>query len=203
MEKKMGFDLYGVKPKIKEGSVKPDRPDWNTATEIERDEYFSAMEKFETENKGYYFRNNVWWWRPLAEFVINYTLCVDKKDIPNWHHNDGHLVDEKTAKQIAKQLFHLLNTGKVKEYQEKHTEQRELAKKHNEKLSKKFDALEKKVKKLTGKKDIAPSNYPEPYHSEWEKLYDEKDFRESYPFSESNVKEFAEFAEQSGGFTIC
>jgi hypothetical protein len=39
----MGFDLYGVKPKIKEGSVKPERPDWNNCNRNEKDEYFSAI----------------------------------------------------------------------------------------------------------------------------------------------------------------
>ena len=36
----MGFDLYGVKPKLKQGSVKPERPDWNNCTEAEKDEYY-------------------------------------------------------------------------------------------------------------------------------------------------------------------
>jgi hypothetical protein len=43
MEKNMGFDLYGVKPKIKEGSVKPDKTRLEyIATETERDEYYDA-----------------------------------------------------------------------------------------------------------------------------------------------------------------
>jgi hypothetical protein len=51
MEKNMGFDLYGVKPKIKEGTVKPERPDWNNCSDAEKDEYFSAMDKFEQKTK--------------------------------------------------------------------------------------------------------------------------------------------------------
>lgn len=202
----MGFDLYGQNPKIKEGTVKPETPrldDWDKFTEEEKQEYFSNMEKFENENKGFYFRNNVWWWRPLADFVIDYTLCVDKKDVPSWHHNDGHLVDKETAEQIAKQLYHLLNTGKVKEYQDQHTKRLKLAREHNEKLAKKFDELEKKVIKITGKKNIAPADYPEPYKTKWDKLYEEKDNHANYPFSEDNVKEFADFCKDSGGFTIC
>ena len=59
----MGMDVYGLNPKLK--SEKP-KLDWNTASEKERDDYFEQMNKFEEENKGYYFRNNVWHWRPLA-----------------------------------------------------------------------------------------------------------------------------------------
>ena len=56
----MGFDLYGVNPKIKEGTKKPKEIDWRTATEEERDEHFKAVDEFESINKGVYFRNNVW-----------------------------------------------------------------------------------------------------------------------------------------------
>ena len=101
----MGFDLYGVKPKIKEGSVKPERPNWNTATETEKDEYYSALDKFEEENKGYYFRNNVWYWRPLAQYVIEHTKVItDDKKIQGFSYNDGVEINEEEAVQIAKQL---------------------------------------------------------------------------------------------------
>jgi len=199
----MGFDLYGINPKIKEGTVKPTRPDWTNCSEAERDEYFEELSKFENENKGYYFRNNVWWWRPLATYVINHSLCIEKKDIDGWHHNDGLEVNQKTAEQIAKQLYHLLNTGAVKKYEDEYNQIRKNAEKHNEKVIKKFKELEKQVEIATGKKDVAPADYPDRFKKEWDKLWEEKDFRENYPFAESNVREFADFCKDSGGFTIC
>jgi hypothetical protein len=198
----MGFDLYGLNPKIKEGSVKPERPtDMKDQAEI--DEYVSAMEKFESENKGYYFRNNNWWWRPLANFVINNTLCIEKKDIENWHVNDGHKVNKETAEQIAKQLYHLIKIGEVKRHEEELAKIAKQAKEHNKKLQKKFDALEKKAIEKTGDKDIAPADYPKEFKEEWDRLWADKDWRDSYPFSVSNVKEFADFCKESGGFEIC
>ena len=52
----MGFDIYGLNPKLK--SERP-KIDWNNHTKAEADQYFKDVEKFEKENPGYYFRNNV------------------------------------------------------------------------------------------------------------------------------------------------
>ena len=198
----MGFDLFGIKPKIKEGSVKPTKP-INMTDQVEIDEYISALDKFERENKGYYFRNNNWWWRPLANFVINNTLCVDKEDIEKWQMNDGHMVNKETAEQIANQLYHLIEIGEVKRHEEELAKVAKVAREHNKKIQLKMEALEKKVKEVTGKEDIAPMEYPKDFKKEWDKLWADKDWRDSYPFSVSNVKEFADFCKESGGFEIC
>jgi hypothetical protein len=203
MEKKMGFDLYGVKPKIKEGSVQPTRPDWNTATETEKDEYYSALDSYEAENKGVYFRNNVWWWRPLAQYVIEQTKVITgKKKIQGFSYNDGVLISEQEAVQIAKQLKHLIQTGHTKKYEEEYMAVYEKAKLDNIKVQEELDEFQKAMDKKHGK-DIAPKDYPKDDYEKWNVIYSKFDNNGSYPFSESNVKEFAEFAEQSGGFTIC
>ena len=64
----MGFDIYGLAPKMK--SEKP-TIDWAKATDNDKDKYFKDMNKFEEDNPGYYCRNYVWWWRPLAELIID------------------------------------------------------------------------------------------------------------------------------------
>jgi len=49
---------------------------------------------------GSYFRNNVWWWRPLADFVLDFVdIPEDEKKF--WHSNDGQEVTETTAHKIA------------------------------------------------------------------------------------------------------
>ena len=97
----MGMDVYGLNPKLK--SEKP-KLDWNSASEKERDDYFEQMNKFEEENKGYYFRNNVWWWRPLADYIIEFTGCVEEENVDYWHENGGFRVKDTDAVEIAKQL---------------------------------------------------------------------------------------------------
>ena len=59
-------------------------------------------------SKGEYFRNNVWWWRRLADFVCEHTGVIEEKNKPEWQSNGGHEVDEEQALQIAKQLKELV-----------------------------------------------------------------------------------------------
>ena len=66
----MGFDIYGIKPR--ENTIKPEilKKDWyKLEQQEEKDKYFDAKNKYEEENPGQYFRNNVWWWRPLWDYV--------------------------------------------------------------------------------------------------------------------------------------
>ena len=68
--------------------------------------------------KGEYFRNNVWWWRRLAQFVCEHTGVIEHEDKPAWQHNEGHEVSGEKAKQIANQLRALIDNGMVKNFQE-------------------------------------------------------------------------------------
>ena len=199
----MGFDLYGVKPKIKEGSVKPKRPDWNNCSDAEKDEYFDALSKFENENKGYYFRNNVWHWRPLAQYVIEHTKVItDQKKIEGFSYNDGVEISEQEAVQIARQLKHLIKTGHTEKYAEEYMAVYTQAKMNNIKVQKELETFQDAMDKKHGK-DIAPKDYPKEDYEKWNVIYSKFDSNGSYPFHVGNVKEFAEFAEQSGGFQIC
>lgn len=201
----MGFDLYGVNPKIKEGTEKPKDIDWRNTTEKERDEHFEAVEKFESVNKGVYFRNNVWWWRRLADYILDHTKCVDEADFDKWHENSGHEVDEETAEQIANQLEHLIATGHTQKYKQEIDDEIKKAEEHNNKVEQMLSELRLEVAKVTGKdaEKIAPADYPNPQKEKWHKIIDQQDYRANYPFNIDNVKEFIEFARNSGGFRIC
>jgi len=196
----MGMDVYGLKPKLKEGAVKP-KIDWDKATPQERDDYFEQMNKFEEENKGYYFRNNVWWWRPLADYIIEFTGCVEEEHVDSWHENGGFRVKDTDAIEIAKQLKYLIATGHTKKYAEMYMENYKKAEKHNEEVDKELSAFSEEMKKKHG--DIVPRDYPKEDKEKWDAIYNKTDRSGMYPFSVDNVQYFAEFAEQSGGFKIC
>ena len=147
--------------------------------------------------KGEYFRNNVWWWRPLAQYIITYTGCVSEKDAERWAYNDGHLVNCDEAKAIAKQLKHLIKTGHAKKHWEVFEKERKKAETFNEKVQKELKVFEEKMGK-----DKAPNDYSEKDKKKWDSIYEKKLWSASYPFSLSNVKGFADFCEDSGGFTI-
>ena len=87
----MGMDITGKNPKYK--GEKPADIDWWNSTEIERDAYMEAKNKFEAENPGVYFRANLWSWRPIAE-VIEYCNNVMGLNLPEaflsgMHFNSG------------------------------------------------------------------------------------------------------------------
>ena len=201
----MGFDLYGQNPKIKEGTKKPKEIDYRTATEEEKDEYFKAVDEYEAINKGVYFRNNVWWWRRLADYILDHTKCVDEVDFDKWHENGGHKVDAETAEQIANQLEHLIATGHAEKYKQEIDAEIKKAEEHNNKVEQMLSELRLEVAKVTGKdaEKIAPADYPNPLKEKWHKIIDQQDYRANYPFNIDNVKEFIEFARNSGGFKIC
>ena len=111
----MGMDVYGINPKIK--SEKPEI-NWDTATDEQKDKYFEASDKWEAENPGVYFRNNVWHWRPLWDYVC--MACGDtmtEDDLHAGHHNDGHVIDAEQCEVIVERLEFLLKIGAVAKYE--------------------------------------------------------------------------------------
>ena len=79
--------------------------------------YFEQSEKYQDDNIGVYFRNNVWWWRRLAAYVYENTDEISEDDYGIWHENSGHQVDEDTAIKIADKLEELIKQGHTAEYQ--------------------------------------------------------------------------------------
>ena len=199
----MGFDLYGMNPYNPNKAIKPEM-DWDSQpTREETDKYFKEKSKYQKEVVGDYFRNNVWWWRPLASYVIKYTGCIDESDHEYWSENGGHEVDDETAKQIHNQLQVLIESGHTQKFQDDYEKERLKAEKHNDKVEKELEKFCKSVEKKLGKTNLAPADFPKADHDEWERIYHKRKWSASYPFSVENVKEFAEFCRFSGGFKIC
>ena len=150
----MGFDLSGMNPNM--SSPEPELPPFPERTDKDWEKYHD----WQDDNCGVYFRNNVWWWRPLWNFVSSVCESIlTEKDIESGSYNDGHGISKTKANRIASRLFKLIRNGDVKAYE---------------------SAYRKRLNSLN--KD------------NWDK---------SYPFSEDNVREFANFCLNSGGFRIC
>ena len=199
----MGFDLYGLKPKIKKGSVRPPAIDWNKCTEGERDKYFKISNKWEADNVGIYFRNNVWWWRPLADLVIKLCKLLDEKQKEHLHDNGGYEYNEATANYIADTLEAFVKSPVAKRTEIAHKKQMKKADVYNKKVQIKLEALRVDAIAKTGNKNIAPRDYPKDLNDKWESIYRERDHTDSYPFALKNVKEFIKFLRECGGFTVC
>ena len=59
------------------------------------------------------------------------------------------------------------------------------------------------LQRVMHKKQSNDTGLSEEDKKEWDSLYEKKLWEANYPFSVSHVEEFAEFAENSGGFQIC
>ena len=197
----MGFDIYGLAPKLK--SKKP-TIDWENATKEDQDNYFQKRHKWEEENPGSYFRNNVWWWRPLAELIID--KCSDlitHEQARDLHNNSGRQFGKGTSIAIANRLQSLIDNGYVDDLEKSIKANSKKAEAHNKKLEAKLKALAKKVKELRPNENLAPKDYPYPYNEHWKEISSQKNWDSSYPFNKENVIEFIKFSRASGGFEVC
>lgn len=138
-----------------------------------------------TSSKGEYFRNSIWWWRPLAEFVVE--RC-DVTAPGEWFHNGGHEVTASEAHRIAETLKDLIALGEVADFAGLYAER--LAQLPGEECRichgagiRNDEAVRGTCNACRGKGTV-------------------DSFSKNYPFSEENVREFAEFCEHSGGFSI-
>lgn len=216
----MGFDIYGLNPHNPKKLVKP-TIDWSKQhTEEEKDIYFKSIDYYESQVPGHYFRNNVWWWRPLWDYIYTYTNCLSEKDWKSGHHNSAYQIDGETSIRIATKLHELIDSKHAKEHEEMLDVKAKAAKKHNKEIEDKCEIIKQIVieknqqkyiklgysgQELEDKREdfIAPMDYPKKEKEMWDKLQAEKDWSDSYPFSVENVREFANFCYQSGGFEIC
>jgi len=136
---------------------------------------------------GEYFRNNVWWWRPLWDYVVD---IVDLKgEAKKGESNSCYRLSDKKAKKIAEILKREIKEGNTREYEYRYWS----------KLVKMPD-IKCKLCKGTGKRKDMPD---QDKCNACNGLGHERPFETHYPFSEENVKEFAIFCEKSGGFEIC
>ena len=127
----MGFDITGMNPKnlhLKE----PTRPDnLFELSEVEQKDYFDKQDEY-TSQSGTYFRNNVWWWRPLADYVLRFTKIIPENEHEHWGYNDCYEVSQQYAEMISQQLDHLIKSGHCKAYADKFEKQRIKIEKQND-----------------------------------------------------------------------
>ena len=182
----MGFDLYGVKPEIV-----GERPtiNWDLASSEEKDKYHQDSAKFEENNPGYYFRNNVWYWRALWGYICDHIApnILTEEDKNKGEYNDSHIINAIKANYIADEIDKLNELGTLDAFEEEYRKaQANLPKeecvickgsgiRYEGNLQSKCNACEGGMRDNWGK---------------------------SYPFYAENVREFAKFARASGGFEI-
>ena len=134
----MGFDVYGMNPKIHKEQEKYSvynkykdmdfKQKWKEldADEDLRNQYYREYEDYEENNPGIYFRNNVWWWRPLWSYVCEqFPDILNERDEKSGSYNDGHAISESKAIKIGIGLTAKLESGEVEEYAKSFEQERE------------------------------------------------------------------------------
>tara|TARA_Y100000593_G_scaffold1723_1_gene3458 strand:- start:670 stop:1152 length:483 start_codon:yes stop_codon:yes gene_type:complete len=120
----MGMDVYGKNPKINKNvtdypvysKYKDDLTMHGKLSEKTKNRYYKELQQYESENPGIYFRNNVWWWRPLWDFCYNVSDQIDKKLWNSGHCNDGAGLNEKQSRLLARDLIVALGHGRDVEF---------------------------------------------------------------------------------------
>jgi len=140
---------------------------------------------------GKYFRNNVWYWRPLAEYVCNIAPDITKY-CENWQTNDGSGLNETRSVKLAKKIKEDLKSGIASVYEQT----------YHDKMQAMPDEDCTTCKGTGFRKDLSEYGGESKPCNGCDQTGKVRPFDAQYPFELSNVKEFANFLENCGGFEI-
>ena len=141
----MGMDVYGTNPVIRKQSeskllnqivFEADGwyEKWSALSDEDKNKWSDARQQEEKDNPGIYFRNNVWWWRPLWDYVWklcgdcdegdNFALAADRvitrEQYEEGHMNSGAEINVHQAELIALRLNHAIKMGWVDEHKKQY-----------------------------------------------------------------------------------
>jgi len=79
----------------------------------------AKLEAIKPANQSFkYFLNTTHWWKPLSDFLSDKCASLFRADeIESWYSIEGHTVDERKAHRIADRLERLLENGTVKAFE--------------------------------------------------------------------------------------
>lgn len=146
-----------------------------------------------TSEKGEYFRNNVWWWRPLAEYCCEVAPAITAK-CTYWQSNDGDGLNARDARRLADALEKELREGRTAAYAAIR------------------DAEHNQLPDEPCKICAGTGSRPEPPNigagttgacNGCNSTGRKRPIATDYPFSVENVEQFVAFLRDCGGFKIC
>jgi hypothetical protein len=146
---------------------------------------------------GTYFRNNVWWWRPLWNYCITQHPDLTEQ-VVDGQSNSGDGLDAKNAFALGKRLQEDIDSGVVAQYEKEYREYIEA-----------LPMNDCEYCQATGHRvweaNSINNNTNEPFTTICNACNGEgkvEDYAANYPFSVQNVQEFSKFLVSSGGFNI-
>jgi hypothetical protein len=159
---------------------------------------------------GSYFRNNVWYWRPLWDYVAQVgSDVIDGELAEHGHYNDGAGLDEDGALALAQILAEELESGRTETYERKNNEYfaslpREACEWCNAtgiRTDKVGEEMKMSEKELSPEMQILMGR-THGWCNACQGVGTRESFEANYPFKTENVREFATFLKDCGGFEI-
>lgn len=158
---------------------------------------------------GEYFRNNVWYWRPLWNYCLQIHGDITNK-VRDGHSNSGDGLGSRDATKLGKRLIADINGGFTDHYQFEYRQ--EIAQLPTEPCT--YCGATGIRNDQVGQDMGMPGRELETSHAivlgrthGWCNACDGAgqtlSWRANYPFEVENVKRFAEFLVNCGGFKIC
>ena len=152
-----------------------------------------VMGRKPTSDVGSYFRNNIWWWRPLWDYccAVAHGL-IDEETANGGHFNEGHGLNADAAAALADILFREVQSGRSARYAQLRDER--------------IEGLPQDPCWLcegTGKRKEPPDiGAGESACNGCSSTGIQNSAETWYSFSVENVLEFSRFCKESGGFEI-
>lgn len=142
--------------------------------------------KSATSEKGAYFRNNCWWWRPLWDYCQSVSFVAQQ--VKDGHYNSGGGLNAEDAKLLAETLFAEIDAGRTLAYEQEYRAQ--------------LAALPLEECDLCHGTGTRHDAIVQGECNGCEGKGQRRHWATHYPFEVENVREFAEFLQDSGGFEI-
>ncbi len=161
-----------------------------------------------TAEVGTYFRNNVWWWRPLANLcqAMAPEIC---KACKHWQSNEGDGLDAAAAMALGEVLERRIRDGTVARYVLQREQYLERLPDETCELCHGTGIRGDAIGVAHGQTEqfiTEPADHPRLGQKGWCNGCDGRGtvrpFATNYPCSVENVAEFAAFCKASGGFEI-
>lgn len=185
----MGYDVYGLEPKENVEKPKILDKEWTLLSKKEKDLYFEEQEEYEKRNPGVYFRNNIWFWRPLWNYVCNIceeVMSID--DVKAGYSNSGYKISKDVVdKMLGKLLIELASHNHIS-YEKKYMSD--------------LDNLPLEKCNLCEGTGERNDEYVQGECNGCRGVGKRKSWETSYPFDHKNVEEFVSFLSESGGIKI-
>jgi hypothetical protein len=159
---------------------------------------------------GNYFRNNVWWWHPLADYILEIAPDV-AANCKHWHTNDGDGLSADNAARLADILEAEIASGRTAEYAALREASIEALPDEQcqwcEGTGIRTDRIGQEMRMPQRPIPADQVGHPRAGQIGWcngcDGVGHVRPFKAHYPFDVGNVKEFAEFCRASEGFEIC